>query len=207
MKVQLVAAAAALCMIPTLGFAAPVQIPLDFADNGSAWTAEVVYLTPPLNFGLGGDVTNVGLASPDVGQYRLLRQVTAPAGFTFSNISLTAQGSGWSSWITMGRIGMDLDPETVPLLSDYAADASELPNGSINTNVNLSLDATGNPNYDGITSFYVSVEIARYYDTAALANIRNIIVSAELTPIPEPASLGLLSAGSLLLMRRVRRMK
>jgi len=211
---QLFLSAVGICLVPSIGSAALVAA-LDFTNSGSAWTVEQIDTNGnnnladelPLTFELGGDPTNVGIANATgSGQYRLLQQVFAPSGYTMSNISLTAKGSGYSSQVALGRVGFDTTPINIPLQADYGVDAGEIPNGSVNIDKDILLSAGANPEYTGITSIYVSVEIAKYYvwyDN----NIRNIQIHADLTPVPEPSSFTLVGLGGLALLRRSRRVQ
>lgn len=82
---------------------------LDFTNGGSAWTVVPSDTGLPLVFEKGGDPTKVGFEHPNTsgtGHYNLFREISAPAGFSMSNIRLELLGSGFSSWIMDGRIGM-----------------------------------------------------------------------------------------------------
>lgn len=210
MNLKLLVSALTLCALPAISSAAVMglngEAHLDFSNSGEDWVLETLTNGAPLTFELDGDTTNVGIANVSgLGQYRLLQEITAPAGYTMSNIKLTGKASGYGSWIMHGRASLDVGPNNVPLQNDYSVDGANLP-GDGYADKPFTLDSSGNLEYTDITSVYVAVEIVKYLSNVWESNnVRELVVTADLTPVPEPASFGLLAAGGCLLLRRSRR--
>jgi len=207
-RMQLLISAVGVGLLPSLGSAALVAS-LDFTNNGSAWNIVANNNAAPLTFELGGDPTNVGVANITnaAGQYNLNQQVFAPAGFTMSNIRVEALGSGYSSWVMDGRLGFDDQFRAFALQNAYSIQGAETPQGgTVNVDVPLVLDASGDPDFTGITSIYVGVEIVKGLPGVWTDNnVRQIKVYADLTPVPEPSSMALVLAGGSVLLGRIRR--
>ncbi|QEG33420.1 PEP-CTERM sorting domain-containing protein [Bythopirellula goksoeyrii] len=195
--------ALAIAMAPSVSSAALVAA-LDFTDSGSAWTVIADDPGLPLVYELDGDPTNVGIAqdTTNSGQYRLSQEVFAPAGFTMSNIMVTFEASGFSSWVMDGRLGLHDEPEYA-LASDYSGRGGVSGDGVV-VDAAKSLDASGDPDYTGVDSVFINVEIVKGLAGVWQANnVRNIQVFADLNPIPEPASFVLLGfSGLFALVRR-----
>lgn len=206
-KVHLLASILCLSLIPSLTSAALVAA-LDFTGGGSAWTLTTHDGGAPLTYELGGDPTNVGIATTTSasGHYNLSQQVFAPVGYTMSNVRVEALGSGYSSWVIFGRLGLDLTPQTHAPASDYWISAGDTPtSGTVNVNVPMVLDSTANVAYDDITSVYVMVDVVKGLAGVWVDNnVKEVKVYADLTLIPEPSSIALFGAGGLALLRRRR---
>ncbi len=175
-----------LAMVPGAASAAPSLVAaLDFTNGGAAWEITANDSGVPLTFELDGDPTNVGIAQTTAGsgQYNLIQQVFAPAGYTMSNIHIEAKASAYSSWVMDGRIGFSVDYIPFALQNDYATSAASEHNGQVVVDVPLlnNLDASGNPAYTDISSIYVGVEIVKGLPQVWTANnVRDIKVYADL---------------------------
>jgi len=161
---------------------------IDFDNNGSAWTVTANDAGLPLLFELGGDPTKVGFQHPnttDTGQYNLFTKVSAPAGFSMSNIRLEALGSGYSSWIMEARIGMGFAPQSFSLFYDYHAEIGTEYNAQYVVDQPLVLDATGDQNLNGLSDIFVGVEVAKGLSHVSTeVDISQLKLYADLTPLP-----------------------
>ena len=204
-KVLLLLSAVLLASVPNMASAVLVDA-LDFTGGGSAWTVISFDTGLPLDWELDGDPTNVGIDNNTTasGHYRMYQEVFAPAGFTMSNVVVTAKTSGYSSWVMDGRIGL-FTTEGYPLTNDYWGHGAD-PGGVVNVDLPKTLDASGDPTYTGVSSVMINVEIVKLLTVWTANNVREIEVFADLTAIvPEPASLGMLAMGGMMVLLRRRR--
>lgn len=168
---------------------------LDFTNNGEAWSI-IDAGGPsggllPILFEKDGDPTKVGFEHPnttDWGQYLLQQRIDAPEGMVMSNIRLEALVSGFSSWVMDGRVGFGLDEEDKhPLALDYGTSAAYWPgnNGKVVVDFPVFLDASGDPDYMGVPSIYVSVEIDKIlFQVSQHADVSQIKIFADLSEAP-----------------------
>lgn len=161
---------------------------LDFANNGSGWTILPTDTGLPLIFGKDGDPTKVGFQHPNTsstGHYNLYQEISAPVGYTMSNVRVEALGSGFSSWIMDARIGMGNGPATNALYYNYYDYIGQRYNGQVVTNAPLLLDATGDDAFGGLTTLFVGLELVKGLPgVSQLVDLSNIKVYADLTPLP-----------------------
>jgi len=160
---------------------------LDFTGGGSAWTVLDDDTGLPLVFEKDADPTKVGFDHPnttDTAGYNLYQQISAPAGFSMSDIRLEANVSGFSSHVMLGRIGLGFTPKPAGTLYDYWTGNGVAYNGQVVIDQPLDLDATGDESLSGQTSVYVGVEVAK--GLAAVSqevDISELKVYAHLTPL------------------------
>jgi len=161
---------------------------LDFTGGAGNWTITVVDAgTPnpyPHTFELDADPTKFGYAknTNDTGAIMLHQEVFAPAGFTLSNIRLEARVSGYSSWTMLGRIGLGLSPAGATVQQPYWTGSDHL-SGVVTTNAPVSLDASADLRFTGVTRVTVQTEVLKglghIYQRPDVSDIR---LFADLTP-------------------------
>ena len=134
---------------------------LDFTGGASAWTNTVIDAGYSHTTELDGDPTKVGYAANTSasGAVNFFQEVAAPAGYTMSSITLDARVSGYSSWVMLGRVGLGLaKADFVPGLS-YWGGIDTLASGVVFSNEPVTIDASADPSFTGLTSVWVGVEI------------------------------------------------
>jgi len=174
---------------------------LDFTVPGD-WTITHDLLTGPAQAELeaDGDPTKVRLlpvGGDNAGNAFLDREVFAPAGFTMSNIRLEAIGVGFSSHVRGGRVALSDDNITY---TDYFDTTGASGGEEI-----IIADSSGDPDYTGVSSVWVRADIFNALGLAGESSVRSMELFADLTAIPEPTSLVLLTLGSVFVMSRRRR--
>ena len=209
------AVSSALCLglLPTSASAALIAA-LDFQYSGSDWTVTTVDGGFPITYGLGGDPTKAGLGTSDPGavtaHYRLTQVISAPAGYTMSDVQLKGELSGRADgYYTDARVGLDSDGlgSPVPFACDYNFSNYYQGGGSPFVNEPFTLDSTANPQFDDVTSVYIAVEMYKSIASGgywAQVDVSALEVHATLTAVPEPASLTVIGLAGLLLASRRR---
>ena len=153
-------------VLAPLGVPAELVKALDFTGGAGNWTITVVDAgTPnpyPHTLELDADPTKFGYAenTNDTGAVMLHQEVVAPAGFTMSNIRLEAKVSGYSSWTMLGRIGLGLSPAATTVRQPYWTGTDHL-SGEITTDAPVTLDASGDPRFTGVTRVVVQAEVRK----------------------------------------------
>ena len=165
---------------------------LDFTGSGSAWTIEVTDPgTPspyPVTFELDGDPTKIGYTNntTDTAAVRLLQEVFAPAGSTMSSVTLDAKLSGFSGHVHLGRVGLATFEAAVIPVMNYWTGISQL--GGTHTNTPVTLDASADIAFTGVTSVWVGVEvhkgIAGTYVQPDVSAIELHAVLTSTNPVP-----------------------
>ena len=161
-SMQLITLAWLVALAPVTASAVLVEA-LDFTNNASAWTTTVIDAgTPnpyPHTLELDGDPTKVGyeMNTTDTAAVRLLQEVSAPVGYTMSSVTLDAKLSGFSSHNHLGRVGLaTFEAAAIPVMN-YWNGISQL--GGTHTNTLVTLDASTDIAFTGVTSVWVGVEV------------------------------------------------
>jgi hypothetical protein len=137
---------------------------LDFTGGGSAWTIQVPDPgTPnpyPATFELDGDPTKYGYENntTDLGYVQMYQVVSAPPGSTMSNIRLDGNVSGFSSWNMVGRFGFGISPDFCTACAPYWTGIDHA-GGVTQTDLPLTLDASGDPLFTGVTNVVILTEV------------------------------------------------
>jgi hypothetical protein len=175
----------------------------DFTGGGSAWTVNVHEANGlPIVYELGANPTKVGYddtlpgVGSEPGYATLWQQVTLPAGQTMSNLRLEAKVSGYSSWVVLGRIGLSTTATNYATQGTLWTGTDHLPSGVVYTDADVSIDASSTAALTDISSVWVGAEIASYYGTGVIGSVSEIKLYGDI--VPEPATMGLLMCGGLL---------
>ena len=104
---------------------------------------------------LDGDGLHGGIMQDGLGQIVWTKQITAPAGKTFENIRVLAHGHGWKNYI---GLELRLTPGGTADYSKTAkGDAFKAFPETVPEDSPLGVNASGDPAYTGISSFYLTV--------------------------------------------------
>ena len=106
---------------------------------------------------LDGDGLHGGIMQDGLGQISWTRQITAPAGKTLENIRVLAHGHGWKNYV---GLELRLSPGGTADYSKTAqGDAFRMLDGTAPEDNPITVNASGDPAYTGISSFYLTVII------------------------------------------------
>ena len=152
---------------------------------------------------MGGNPTKVGYddtlpgSGSAAGYATLWQEVTLPAGQTMSNLRLEAKVSGYSSWVILGRIGLSTTATEYATQGTLWTGTDHLPSGVVYTAADVGIDASRTAALTDISSVWVGAEIASYYGTGVIGDVSQIRLYGDV--VPEPATMGLMMCGGLLL--------
>ena len=143
-KMQVIMLAMLMALVPGMASAVLVEA-LDFTGGGSAWTITVKDAGYPYTLELDGDTTKVGYVqnTTATGGVMMFQKVSAPVGYTMENIRLEALGSGYSSWIMLGRIGLSTVGSGAVPTGTLWTGIDKLPTGVVHTDTDVVIDASG----------------------------------------------------------------
>jgi hypothetical protein len=181
-----------MAVVPGIASAVLVEA-LDFTGGAAGWTVNVIDPGYAHTLELDGDPTKVGYAqnTSATGAVNLFREVSAPAGFTMSSITLDAKISGFSSWIMLGRVGLSLtETNAVPILPHWAG--SDDFSGITTMDEPVTVDASADPNFTGLTSVWVGVEVHKgltnFYQRADVSAIEVHAVLTSTNSVQNPVA-------------------
>jgi hypothetical protein len=167
----------------------------DFTLTGQAVTTSDAPLTDNDQDNLGGRLAGE-TTSPFI--TTLIRQINAPAGTVFSNPVFTALAYGdtgnWGSNVTIALSADGVNFNDVSAVT-----------GTGPSSFNLVADSSGNGAFDNLTTVWAEIRLYAGNNGGARPWIENVLVSADVTAVPEPASMGLLLVGGAMMLRRRRK--
>ena len=193
-----------LAIVPGVALAELVAS-LDFTGGAGAWTIQVTNPGDPspypVTYELDGDPTKYGYEenTVDTAYVQMYQVVSAPVGFTMSNIQVDAKVSGYSSWNMLGRFGLGLNPDFCTACAPYWTGSDH--GGASHVDLPLTLDASGDANFTDVSSVVILTEVWKGLNGFWLpVNVSDIKVYADV--IPEPSSIALMAIGALAFVRR-----
>jgi hypothetical protein len=195
----------ALLMAVVPGIASAVLVEaLDFTGAAASWTVNVIDPGYAHTLELDADPTKVGYAqnTSTTGAVNLFQQVSAPAGFTMSSITLQANVSGYSSWVMLGRVGLGLtETNSVPILPHWGGIDTIVPGGTVYLDEPVVVDASANPSFTGLTSVWVGVEIHKgltnVYQRADVSSVEVHAVLTSTNSVQNPVAFSTGSVGDV----------
>ncbi len=203
-NVRLLVWAIVVGLVPSVSLSAVLVQAFDFTNSGSAWTIKTVHDAGlPIVYEMGGNPTKVGYddtlpgSGSAAGYATLWQEVTLPAGQTMSNLRLEAKVSGYSSWVILGRIGLSTTATEYATQGTLWTGTDHLPSGVVYTDADVAIDASSTAALTDISSVWVGAEIASYYGTGVIGDVSQIRLYGDV--VPEPATMGLMMCGGLLL--------
>jgi len=197
-KMQLIMLAMLVALVP--GIASGVSIALDFTGGGSAWTFEIMDAGYPYTLELDGDPTKIGYVqnTTNSGAVRAWQNIVLPAEAI--NVQLSANVSGYSSWIMLGRFALST-VGSGPIPSGTYWTGVDHMSGVVLTDQPMSLDDTYDVFDGGANPCWVGVEVwkglASVYQRP---DVSQVVLTYDI--IPEPSSMALIAFAALALMKR-----
>jgi hypothetical protein len=199
-RIQALALSMLIVLVPGLASAALVEA-LDFTGGAAGWTVNVIDPGYAHTLELDGDPTKVGYAqnTSTTGAVNLFREVSAPAGFVMSSITVEAKVSGYSSWIMLGRVGLGLtETNSVSILPHWGGIDTIVPGGTVYIDETFTVDASADPNFSGLTNVWVGVEVWKGLTNVYVrADVSSVEVHAVLTSTNSAANPVAFSTGSV----------
>ena len=199
-KMQVVMLAMLVALVP--GIASGISIAFDFTGGGSAWTIVGQSGLPdyPATFELDGDSTKVGYTqnADFAAHISMWQQVILPVGAT--NVQLSANVSGYSSWVMLGRIGLSTVATSVIPSGTYWTGIDHLPTGVSYYDEPVSISDTFEI-FDGTTDCYVGIEVHKGLSWVyQRPDVSQVVLTYDV--IPEPSSIAPVVFVALAFMKR-----
>src|SRR5579872_561359 len=140
-------------------------------------------------------------STKNTGDIRLYMTVTAPSGFTFSDLKFSGIGEGYTSHVDWADVL--LSPDGNWGTSNTNPNVVYARAGSGYTEVPITADASSDALFNGLSTVYLQVRIV---DALGVGNpatnspyVRALSLTGDLNAVPEPTTLGCLSMSTLLL--------
>lgn len=199
-KMQVVMLAMLVALVP--GIASGISIAFDFTGGGSAWTIVGQSGLPdyPATFELDGDSTKVGYTqnADFAAHISMWQQVILPVGAT--NVQLSANVSGYSSWVMLGRFSLSTVGGSVIPAGTYWTGVDHM-SGVVLTNQPMTLDDSFDIFDGGATLAWVGVEVHKgLAGVYQRPDVSQVVLTYD--EIPEPSSIALVAFAALAFMKR-----
>ena len=183
------------------GIASAVSVALDFTSGGSAWTFEVMDAGYAHTLELDGDSTKIGYETntDSTAAVRAWQSVALPA--LAINVQLSADVSGYSSWIMLGRFGLSTVGSGAIPLGTYWTGVDAM-SGTVLTNQSMSIDDSLDI-FDGGPNAWVGVELHKgLAGVYQRPDVSSVVLSYDLIPEPGTISMIAMAFGAMLLRKK-----